>query len=586
LNLVSPGTALGGHTLNALLLGAIVLLGASLASRLSGKRAGAIAGVITAVFGSWPLLVGWVSGAQDLLAIAFVLVALNLELSGRSGASLAAFCCAVLSKETAVAAAPALVATHWLRSRSLSSTQGAALRVLAIVTVWGIVNPGVRALVTRGGVRVPGTYIGLDHPKQWVAFLRYVTTLFGVPPLGYKTSWPSELTPTMLVSAVPLLMVLWFLRRDIPFESALRAIRAPAKRDILGFGLLLCIPPILATSVIVQNWAPYYACFSIIGFALIAGSYLSVQPFSRVAGVVLISFILGIWSRGVVFESGVPSERDLRPAANALSRLEKNFKRVAPTLPQSCIVYVSVMATNKQSVYTHMHTNQVLRFWYRDPSIQVLRPELCVRAALPEALFCVEPSLDVFQVDLQNLRVRSATGPVDRSRYRSVMTSYAIGLAGVDELQHATEILLGLSPPNTWEHVTDVRVAAMLLLSRGEIEGAAALIHDAPMIPTRNALEIVAMLLTAPERGTAMEEPALLAFGFSPKDPKAIRPVLRWLLDMGYLDVSERLANRLQALVPGDPQALAALGRIRRIRKSKDSTIVPPIQTIQFPSLG
>jgi hypothetical protein len=166
------------------------------------------------------------------------------------------------------------------------------------------------------------------------------------------------------------------------------------------------------------------------------------------------------------------------------------------------------------------------------------------------------------------------------------MTSYAIGLAGVAELQHATEILLGLSPPNTWEHVTDVRVAAMLLLSRGEIQGAAALVRDAPMIPTRDALAIVAMLLTAPERGTAMEEPALLAFGFSPKDPKAIRPVLRWLLSLGYVKVSERLATRLLALIPGDAEALGALEKIRLVRKSNESAIVPPIQTIQFPPAG
>jgi hypothetical protein len=585
LNLISPGSALGGHVINAVLLGATVLLGASLTSRLSGRRAGIIAGLMLAAFGHWSFLVAWVSGAQDLFAIVFALLALHLELRGKHVACMVAFGCALLSKETTVAVVPALVAAQWIRSSSPRSTLRAAARFAALVGAWALIHPGIHALAARGGAGPPGSYIGLDNPERWTSLLRYLPVLANLPLTGFPTSWPWELTWGLAAAAVPFLAALWLLREHWEETAEDRILRLDHRRwEAVGFGLLLGVPSLIITVILVQHWAPYYMCFPAVGFAVALSSWLATRPYPPVVIFLLLFLLLGTWSRGIELASGMPTERNLAPAGKALDRLEKNFKKVAPSLPPSSLVYVSTMATGAQSVYLHLHTFQILRIWYRDPTIQTLRPELRVSSGSPEVLFGVDPRLSVFQIDVRTLAVRSSDGPVEHRRYRSVLTSYAIGLAGIGETQRAVDILLGVSQPGSWDHVVDRRVAAMLLVSNGENEGAADLLRGVPDLPSRAALEVVGMLLTVPNRGTHIEVPALHAFGLSPEDPKVVRALLRGLLGLGYNEVSERLAKRLMVLAPGDLEATKALKIIRSAKRGANRWIVPPIRTIQFPA--
>jgi hypothetical protein len=122
----------------------------------------------------------------------------------------------------------------------------------------------------------------------------------------------------------------------------------------------------------------------------------------------------------------------------------------------------------------------------------------------------------------------------------------------------------------------------MLLLAKGQLKESADLVRNLPMIPTQDALEIVGMMLTIPYRDKAMEVPALLAFGFSPNDPKVIRILLRGLIGLGYLEVSERLANRLLALVPEDVEARDALEKIKTNR-APGNRMIPEIEGLPFP---
>jgi len=580
--MVSPRKALIGHLINAGLLMVIIILGANLARRLSGNRAAFVAAILIAIFAQWPVLIAWASGAQDLLAIVFVLAALHLTLSGKNGFSLLAFSCALLSKETAVASAPAVIAASWIRSGSWRKTYGSGLKVFAVVTLWAILHPGVRSLMASGGISTPGSYIGLDHPRPWLSFLRYVGTTFNIPSARHTTSWPTELTWGVSAAAALLVLALWFLRTTWIPSSDSEPPGLRRRRNAIAFGLLLSGTPMLMTAIIVHNWVPYYACFSRSGGCVVAAEYLVAQSNTRTALILCAYFLLGVWSRGSEFDSGTTSERALRRIGTALKTVEGNFKQVASTLPPGSIVYVSTLVTAKTSVYVHIHSYQVLRVWYGDPTIHTLRPELKILSSSPEVLFCIERSLNVFRVDPRTLTVRSARGPFEYSSYRSVMTSYALGLANVGEVERSTSVLLGLSPPGSWEHVTDARIAAMLLLAQGDLKASADLVRDLPMIPTDNALQIVGMLLTIPQRGYTMEVPALLAFGFSPNDPKVIRILLRGLLSLGYFDVSERLANRLLVLVPQDAEAREALKRIRGEHRINGTQMVPQIDRGPF----
>src|SRR6185503_14421224 len=97
-----------GHLINLALAAACIVLVASIARRLAGARAGLLAGFLFASLGPLPLLVGWISGSQDLLAILFTAAAIRLQLWGRTRSALVLAGAALLSKETALFAFPAL----------------------------------------------------------------------------------------------------------------------------------------------------------------------------------------------------------------------------------------------------------------------------------------------------------------------------------------------------------------------------------------------------------------------------------------------------------------------------------------------
>lgn len=586
LNLVAPDSPVVGHVVNALLLFAIVLLGATLASRISGRRAGAVAGILLAAFSPWPVLVAWVSGCQDLLAICFVLVAIHFECRRRGLAASLAFAVAILSKETAVFAAPALAGARWLGSQSPGQTARAAVRVTSILAIWMLIHPGIRVLLSFGGASPPGGYIGFNNPGRWLYLVRFIPVLLNAPLTGYPTPWPQEYTWTLGVAAIPL----WMAFRSMLRESV--PSRGPSTQPgpmvpphhATAFGTILAAPPLLFTSLLVQHWAPYYACFAIVGTVVAIAPWLARLP-GRLLTILLAVYIIGgFWSRGIELPPGLPTERGLEPAGRGLRQLEKNFKRVAPQLPASCVVYVGTMATGPQSIYIHLHSFQVLRAWYRDPEIQTIRPELKVLTSSPEALFAVEPDLGVILIDPVKLTVRSSNGPPPRQYCRNVLTSYAIGLAQTGNLQGCVEILTRLSNENTWDHVADMRIAATMLLCDGQGAAARALLSGLPQFPPDVAINHVGLLLTVPTRGTRFENAALEAFGLPLNDPRVYRFLLRGLLQLGYDQVAARIATRLLALQPGDLEAQRAVVEAKSKMREAAFQIMPDVPTLRFPS--
>jgi len=579
-----PDSPLAGHLINAALVAALVVLGGALAGRLAGARAGIIAAFLIAGFAHWPVLVAWVSGAQDLLAITFAIAAIHLELSGRGVPSTLLFACSVLSKETAIMLAPALVATRWLRPASRHDLLLAVARVCLVVVLWALVHPGLRMLAAHGGVGPPGSYIGFDGSQFLISLFRFAPVALNLPALGFKVHWPGELLWTLVLATVPMAMVLRSLRtgwgtidEQLPLESRDQG------RAITAFGLLLGVPPLVLTALVVRHWAPYYVCFSTIGISIAVSPWLAKLPFRRLAVVLVAYLALGFWTRGIDLTTGMPSERNLAPAGKALARLETNFKRVAPSLPPESKVYVTIRAHGTQSVYIHLHGFQALRVWYRDPTIQTLRPELRVVSDGPEYFFVVDRDLNVFNIDVQSLSVGSVSGPLDPEINRSALTSYAVGLAGSGEVDRAVDILLHLSSSDTWQHLADRRIAAMLLLANGRQSLADTLLSGIPPFPRVEALQHVGLILTIPDRGNHLEVPAMTSFGLSAEDPVAVRLLMRSLLNYGYVEVAERLALRLGSLKPGDREATQALLTIRARNRPTGPQIMTPIRNLEFP---
>jgi len=581
---VSPGNPMLGHLVNLGCLAALVLLTGSIVARIGGFRAGVIASLLMAAFGQWPVTVAWVSGSQDLFAIFFVLFALHAELAGAKLEALALFALAVLSKETAIVVAPALVALPWLTGKPRREFITSAARFGSVVAAWALIHPGFRSLVAHHGVSSEGSYIGIDNPERWTTLAQAVPTILNLPLTGNPTPWPAGLTPFLAMALAPFFGALWIISRPgalTTLGEGSPTATPPWRMVVLG--ALLAIPPLLLTAIAVKHWTPYYVCFSAPGLAIAVAPYLAQMDIRRSATILLLSLVLGVWSRGVELEPGMPTETGLAPAGDALRTVEENFKQVAPTLPPGSIVYVSTMARGTKSVYLHLHNFQVLRVWYRDATLETLRPEVRVISSRPEYLFWVDPKLNVFQVDTKTLAVRSSGPPVERFRYRSVLRSYAIGLANSGDLQRSVDVLLNLDDPASWDHAINYRIAAMLVYASGDDASADRMLEGIPPIPLQSAFEAVANLLTVPTLPSRpLERHALRAFGLSWDDPVTIGRLMEALMKLGYKEVAGRLAQRLMILVPGDRQAMEVLRKLNA--KSKPGAqIMPPIRQFELP---
>src|SRR5437773_1294051 len=138
-------------------------------------------GFVFASLGALPILVGWVSGVQDLIAMAFILGALNLQLSNRTGLACALFALALLSKETAIAALPALVGLDWFLGRKPYGVLRRSVAYGAVAICWAILHPGIRILIQRKFSSGGAGYVGLDNPERWTALWNGLLTMLNVP---------------------------------------------------------------------------------------------------------------------------------------------------------------------------------------------------------------------------------------------------------------------------------------------------------------------------------------------------------------------------------------------------------------------
>ena len=164
-------TALGGnnpiwgHLLNLVLAIACVVLVTSIARRLAGRQVGLLAGLLFASLGPLPILVGWISGSQDLLAMIFTLGAIRFQLAGRTAAAVGFMGAALLSKETALFALPGLALMNGIVGRDWAAARRNAVYYAGLGILWAALNTQVRGLVTEGFATGTGGYVGLDNAR-------------------------------------------------------------------------------------------------------------------------------------------------------------------------------------------------------------------------------------------------------------------------------------------------------------------------------------------------------------------------------------------------------------------------------------
>jgi hypothetical protein len=555
LDLAGRNGELLGHLLNLCFLAAIVYFLGTFTARIAGRKAGLFASLLYAGLGAAPALVGWTCCAQDLLAILFALAALHLRLAGRNRAAIAAVAAGLLSKETTLAIIPALVLFDWIADRRPHRIWRTAAAYGLLVAVWSAFHPAVRTLLARGLRSGETGYVGLEHPASWLSNLgRYLLTLLNLPAYWPLPSWPTFGT-ILFVTAFVVVAITLRLAKRLPEMTAESRATWP-RPQLMLLGATLALGPLLLTSTMIGVWAPYYAGFAAVGFSMIGGLLLVASSFRTQVMVLALYFASGLWARGDPHDPEQTVEWNFRVVSTALRQVEPGFRRLYPTFPPGAQVLLSVQARGVGSIYTHMYSFQVLRIWYRDRSIRVVRPEERKPTMNPELLTVITPDRDVIDINPRTLYARSASGKdPDYHICEHAIRAYAMGLAGSGETGAAVDVLLHMPEINIGLATVHRRMAAMFLFADGRNGEAAAILDSTVALPRGVALaDLHAVLAEQPPR-RVFDPHALRAFGISPDDLDAARDLMRWFAAMKYVQPALRFAQRVEKLNPGDPEA-------------------------------
>jgi hypothetical protein len=334
-------------------------------------------------------------------------------------------------------------------------------------------------------------------------------------------------------------------------------------KSILLFGSLLCLGPLVLTSIMIRSWAPYYSAYPAMGLAILTGSALSRVHLSWRLAFVVMFFAMGVWTRENSLDARVATEKNFRVTSPALREVSANFKRLVRQFPPKSQVLITVEARGNAGVYTHMFTFGALRVWYAEPTIRARRPEDRVASGTPEYLFAITPDLDVVEIDRETLRAQTASGrDPDYAYVAPAVRAYCTGLFGSGETDRAVDILLHMQEINPKLQSVHWRTAATFLLADGRIADADSILHQA--LPLSRALALANMRAVLAERppGRILDDAALHAFDIEPDDAEAIRELMRWFAKFGYAEPALRFADRLERLSPGDSEAAATIRKM------------------------
>jgi hypothetical protein len=561
--LVGGGSVLAGHVANAILLGAVTWLLTVFVTRLTSARAGVIAGVAFASLGAVPMLVAWVSGAQDLLAILFGLLALQLAMSGRAVASACSLAAAILSKETALAILPIAAAMPWILGRRPVAWPKWVLPFAILTLIWAAIHPAPRILLHRHAADAGAGYVGIG-PSGRVAFTTStLLSLVNLPPIGVRAEWLDGRVAAGVVAALIAILAVGLTGRS---GSRVANIEPPAPIRVALLGVLLTVLPFLLTAALVKDWIPYYAAMPAIGTSLLIGMALARMQ-GLVPGAALLGFLAaGIWARGAAPAPTVTCERNLEITSRALLEVESGFKRLHPILPPGSPVLVSVGVTGSESVAAHIDRYQALRVWYRDASILASTPDQRRAGSRPELLFRITPGLDVIEIDAEHATYQSSgPSPPPLEEISRPTRTYARALARGGETDRALRIqgeLASIDSPALRPY--DMRLAAMYLFMAGRAREADSILAVTPAYPRDISLDMITKVLMETTATDGPQRHVYRAFGIDSLDVAANRYVMRRLLREGYRYPAATVARDVLAIAPGDSESVAILREATR----------------------
>lgn len=556
--------ALASHLVNLAMLAGSAWLLAALVARHAATRAGLLAGLLFAGIAPAASLVGWASGAQDLAAILFFLIALSLHDRGHTPWAVLAMALALLSKEAIGAALPVLVLWDLLVGRKPARLLTPLLAFGGLALVWGSLHPGIHLLVTGRLNQEPKSYVGFQNEAMvLLEWKRYWRALFNAPATGLETPWPIDRVPYSVAAWVLGVAALALTQRHARSGEP----QGLTPRRAILLGALLVIPTLLLPSLVVRRWAAYFVCIPALGTSIALG-VLFARTEAAVASFALAVYLaLGLWSRGVHDPSGnLLTEQSFVEGERATRDVERRFRDFYPTLPRGTHVLLSVAASGMAGIHGTLHDGQAVRIWYNDPTIRVLDPERRMAGAPHEILLRITEHRDLVQLDPDVPSFRSSGTPPEMAEIQTVIGTYARGVAATGEPDRAVRILLRLAQtaPYVLIRSYDQRLAAMVLFDRGDSTGAEQILKSAVPLPRGIAIDAIARVIAQPTRSPSLDAQAYRVFGISPRDPEALRYWMAMFYGSEYYAQAKEMALRLQAVKPGKESA-DVLAKLRNL---------------------
>jgi hypothetical protein len=567
------GSQIVAHFVNAAVVSTIIVLLVSFVGRLAGPRAAFLSGLFFACSAPLPLLMGWISASQDLLCLLFAMVAFHLQLSRKALAAALAMTAALLSKETAIALMPIPISIAWLQGASLKQIARTGLVHVAVLAGWAFLHPWSRGILLGdpSPVESGAEYVAFRGANALTSAVHGLALTFNLPWHGASMRWTGQNVLPAIVATGGMALLLTRMYRtsdDQPHSKT-------GSATLIVTAVLLVLGPIAMTSLALEDWSPHYALIPALGFSMLAGYFLGGLSLPVMVAGLAVFLWLGIAQRDTTTKPTIPSETNFAETDRALKTVERAFKQMRPTLLANSNVYVSVQARGHGGIYRQLFRFQPLRVWYGKSDIWVLDPNRYRPGADAEYLFWITPDLGVVEIDTQTLEPKGTAGSVDMAQYKKTLRGYSFGLAAGGRLNRAVQILITM-PQNSMDvAIFDRRSAAMLLLAAGRHADAAKVLQNVPSFDHASAVAAVSAVLIEPVAGLDLDEAAMRAFDLNAADPSTIREVMAQLDRLGALAAAGRFAQRLQTMMPGDPQSASILKKANAPRPREIMAPIP-----------
>lgn len=568
LNLLGPDP-IWGHAINAAVVGLTVILMARFVSRIAGERPGLYAGLVLALIGPMPFLVGWISGIQDALAMLFLAAALNCRLQRRERRAVVSCAVALLSKETAVCLVPAIAALPSILDGDHRRTARTLPAYLVLTLAWAGINPGLQRLVAQGPATGAGGYVGFDNTGALENLVQLARAVLNLPQSMEGMRGAASAGRMLALAAIVFLTALAAGARN----RRRRAPHAPRPARVLLLGSVMAAVPALATAFWVKHWAPYYACVPGLGVCVVAAIALARVRAPLAAGILAVFLAMGLVCRQSA-DGGrfLQCESAWGRFSQQMTSVKRGMLSLRPTLPANAILYVSVHVPIERRLHAHLLGYGAPRVWYRRSDIQVRPAGAFDPSAGSFVVFWISPSCEVFEIAYPSLRVRTASRNPDPDDLQSVVRLLALGVFRTGDVERATAMILAMGGRDPETRYFDRRFAAALDLTAGKRLEAARILRGLPPVGRWQAFHDLVALLGPVGSREDFGPAALRAYGMPVDDPEIWRTLMRAFLSAREIEPAWRMAMQVQALRPSDAEAGELVDWIRRIPRPEAVT--------------